>query len=319
VGQAEERIVRDRREPPRRAKTAAQARLATDLGASIDRTRMAWEAASLRGDAALRVGDRAEAVRALDEQRALLRDLHLQVDEALGRAAVEREAETIVDAAAHRDQPSIAADLPSRRRGPAGAVTGAVLAAALGLAALVPSSPPVPEVGGVASDLPAVDASTGGDADRDEVVAAPSALSDVEVAGGSDALATAPVAFERVTEVLGELQEALVGSDRRNAVARGDGVDETTGDAGPAVASDEAEGEVAPDAEGADAPELTPAEGLKGALDPDREDGEHQPSDPPGRLDLNGRLGGGDDGEGGEDGEERDGVVDGIAGLLDRR
>jgi hypothetical protein len=297
--------VRDRREPPPGAGTAAQARLAAELDDSLSRTRMAWEAASLRGDAALRLGDRAEAVRALDEQRALLRDLHTQVDRALGRAVVAGEAETVV-ASVDRTRPSSADDAAPRRRAPAAAMTGAVLAAVLGLVTLVPSPPPAPEVGDLAADLP-----PSGAAGAEEGAAELPGAAAVEAAGGARSLASFRVAFDHVTDVLGELHDVLTGPDERPGPPAPEEVDTPH----PADEGDTAEGgpvEAArPDDGEPDAPALRPLDGLPDALAPDPEDEGSDPEDPPGRLDLNGRLGGG-----GTDGAS---TIDGLVQRLDLR
>jgi hypothetical protein len=177
--------VRDRRAPCHGASDGAATRLAVELGTSLARTRTAWDAATLRGDAALQAGDRAAAVRALDEQRALLRALHAQVDTAIGRAAVEREAEAIVARTAIDDE-------PLRDRGPTGwrrgvaALAGTVAMGLVGLLGVsLQTGPSIPDV------APLSDAAA-----RDVVMA-------------SEGVQPLGVAFERVTDVLAELGAAL--------------------------------------------------------------------------------------------------------------
>jgi hypothetical protein len=177
--------VRDRRAPHHGASDGAAARLAADLGTSLAQTRTAWDAATLRGDAALQAGDRVAAVRALDEQRALLRALHAQVDTALGRAAVEREAESILGGVALGAEPLRERQHAGWRRG-AAALAGTLAMGLVGLLGVsVQTGPSVPDV------APLVGA-TG-----DDVVVA------------SDGVQPFDVAFERVTDVLAELGAAL--------------------------------------------------------------------------------------------------------------
>jgi hypothetical protein len=161
--------VSDRGTPPSRGTdgrgipAVARARLAAELHEELARTRLAWAAATLRGEAARQTGDRAAAARALDEQRTLLRDLHASVDTVVGRALVERETAAIVAAAAtssaERAPAAASRSLPPRsRRGGVGAVLGAVVA----LVAVVAGSvavglevtTPAPTVAPVAGEEP---------------------------------------------------------------------------------------------------------------------------------------------------------------------
>jgi hypothetical protein len=157
----------------------------------LARTRTAWEAATLRGDAALQTGDRAAAVRALAEQRALLRDLQSQVDTVVGRALVEREAETIVASDA-----SLGARWGSR--GGVRAAVGAVIAAMIGLVS-VGASPPTP-----APDVAPLAGAT-----------------DDRVAVASERVQPTEVAFERVADVLADLR-SVVRSGRGGASSEPD-------------------------------------------------------------------------------------------------
>jgi hypothetical protein len=145
----------DAREVP----TVARARLAAELHEELARTRLAWAAATLRGDAARQTGDRAGAERALAEQRTLLRDLHVNVDTVVGRALVEREVAAIVAARPEPSAPEVApgAAAPGvgRRsvRARAGAVLGAVVAGLAGaLVVGAPQPPPAPTVAPLAAD-----------------------------------------------------------------------------------------------------------------------------------------------------------------------
>jgi hypothetical protein len=177
--------VRDRRAPCRGASDGAATRLAVDLGTSLARTRTAWDAATLRGDAALQAGDRAAAVRALDEQRALLRALHAQVDTAIGRAAVAREAEAMVGGVAPVAEPLRDRGQAGWRRG-AAAIVGTVAMALVGLLGVsLEAGPSVPDVAPLAEP-------------RAE-----------DVVGASEGIQPVGVAFERVTDVLVELGAAL--------------------------------------------------------------------------------------------------------------
>jgi hypothetical protein len=171
--------VSDRGTPPSRGTdgrgipAVERARLAAELHEELARTRLAWAAATLRGDAARRTGDRAAAARALDEQRTLLRDLHASVDTAVGRALVEREAATIVAAAAasssaERAPAAALRSLPSRsRRGGVGAVLGAVVAlvavvaGSVAVGSEVPT--PTPTVAPVAGEEPVERVTVAGD------------------------------------------------------------------------------------------------------------------------------------------------------------
>jgi hypothetical protein len=177
--------VRDRRSPCHGASDGAATRLAVELGTSLARTRTAWDAATLRGDAALQAGDRAAAVRALDEQRALLRALHAQVDSAIGRAAVEREAEAIIGGTAIEDPPLRDREPAGWRRGVA-ALAGTVAMGLVGLLGVSlqagPSTPDVAPLSGATAE-------------------------DVVVA--SEGVQPLGVAFERVSDVLAELGAAL--------------------------------------------------------------------------------------------------------------
>jgi hypothetical protein len=80
-----------RRTPPTAA-TPAENEVAAALADSLARTQLAFEAATLRGEAARELGDRPGAQRALDEQRVLLDDLQVDADAILGRATSSREA-----------------------------------------------------------------------------------------------------------------------------------------------------------------------------------------------------------------------------------
>jgi hypothetical protein len=171
--------VRHRRTARRGVSAGAEARLAAELGEELARTRTAWEAATLRGDAALQAGDRATAVRALAEQRALLHDLQCQVDTVVGRALVEREAETIV-----ASETSPGARWGSR--GGVRATVAAVVAAMIGLVSVGASTPP-----------PAPD------------VAPLAGASDDRVAVASERVQPIEVAFDRVADVLSDLRSVL--------------------------------------------------------------------------------------------------------------
>jgi hypothetical protein len=176
--------VRDRRAPCHGASDGAATRLAVELGTSLARTRTAWDAATLRGDAALQAGDRAAAVRALDEQRALLRALHTQVDAAIGRAAVEREAEAIVGGTAF-DEPLRDRERAGWRRGVA-ALAGTVAMGLVGLLGVsLQAGPSIPDVAPLS------------DATAEDVVMA------------SERVQPLGVAFERVSDVLADLGAAL--------------------------------------------------------------------------------------------------------------
>jgi hypothetical protein len=135
----------------------ARARLAAELHEELARTRLAWAAATLRGDAARQTGDRATAERALAEQRTLLRDLHSHVDAVVGRALLEREAAAIVPPppgpSTTQRAPTVDRPEVERRpvRGRVGAVLGVVAAAVAGvLVAGTPQAPPAPTVTPVA-------------------------------------------------------------------------------------------------------------------------------------------------------------------------
>jgi hypothetical protein len=177
--------LRDRPPPRSGVSPQARARLQVELGASLADTRTAWEAATLRGDAALQAGDREAAVRALDEQRALLRDLHARVDSVVGRAAVEREAESIVAGVGARAErrPGGA----RQRRQAAVALAGTIGVALVALLSVSPhGDPTVPDV-------------------------APVAAGDDDVTVSSTVDARPPVVtFEPVTDVLLELSPAVV-------------------------------------------------------------------------------------------------------------
>jgi hypothetical protein len=80
------------RRMPSAAATPAENELAAALAESLTRTRLAFEAATLRGEVARELGDRPGAERALDEQRWLLDDLQVDADAILGRATSSREA-----------------------------------------------------------------------------------------------------------------------------------------------------------------------------------------------------------------------------------
>jgi hypothetical protein len=177
--------VRDRRAPCHGASDGAATRLAAELGTSLARTRTAWDAATLRGDAALQAGDRAAAVRALDEQRALLRALHTQVDAAIGRAAVEREAEAIVGGTTIDDEPLRDRERAGWRRGVA-ALAGTVAMGLVGLLGVsLQTGPSIPDVAPLS------------DATAEDVVMA------------SERVQPLGVAFERVSDVLADLGAAL--------------------------------------------------------------------------------------------------------------
>jgi hypothetical protein len=177
--------LRDRPPPRSGVSPQARARLQAELGASLADTRAAWEAATLRGDAALQAGDREAAVRALDEQRALLRDLHARVDSVVGRAAVEREAESIVaGVGAPADRRP---DGTRQRRQAAVALAGTIGVALIALLSVSPhGDPAVPDV-------------------------APVAAGDDDVTVSSTVDARPPVVtFEPMTDVLLELGPAAV-------------------------------------------------------------------------------------------------------------
>jgi hypothetical protein len=184
--------LRDRPVPPPGVSPQARSRFQAELDASLADTRTAWAAATLRGDAALQAGDREAAVRALDEQRALLRDLHARVDSAVGRAAVERDAESIVAGAGAR---------PVRRRGGSRQRRQAAVALAgtigIALAALLTLSPQgdhrVPDVAPVAE------------------------ADDVTVSSTADAGPTV-VTFDRLPDVLLELDAPDTGHGVRGDV-----------------------------------------------------------------------------------------------------
>jgi hypothetical protein len=158
--------VSDRGTPPsggtdgRGVPTGARARLAIELHEELARTRLAWAAATLRGDAARQTGDRAAAERALDEQRTLLRDLHANVDTVVGRALVERETAAIVADAAATSSPERAPAAgprslpPQSRRARVGAVLGAVVAVVAGSVLGPEVTPPAPTVAPIAAEEP---------------------------------------------------------------------------------------------------------------------------------------------------------------------
>jgi hypothetical protein len=229
-GTEQEPFVSDRRtSPPRGADgrgvpPVARARFAAELHEELARARLAWAAATLRGDAARQAGDRAGAERALDEQRTLLRDLHDHVDGVVGRALLEREVAAIVTApseppAAERGP---VGDRVGRRsvRGRVGTALGAVVAAVAGaLFVAAPQAPPAPTVAPLAADADADDADDA--ADR------------VTVAG--ERVQPLDVAVARLSAVLVELgtrlrdaPEGASGPDASATSDRDDGAHRTT-------------------------------------------------------------------------------------------
>jgi hypothetical protein len=247
--------VSDRRTSPpggadgRGVPTAARARLAAELHEELARTRLAWAAATLRGDAARQTGDRAGAERALDEQRTLLRDLHLNIDTVVGRALLEREVAAIVAAPPEPSGPegSPAAVRPGvgRRsvRGRVGAALGAVVAAVAGaLVVGAPQTPPAPSVAPVAADA----------ADADDRVT---------VAG--DRVQPLDAAVARLSAVLAELGTRLR-----------DAPDGPTGP-GASATSDRA----ISDADGGSRPDRAPGADDRGSDRPSQTTGQAEPSE----------------------------------------
>jgi hypothetical protein len=83
-----------------RPSAEARARLAAELHEQLASSRLAWDAALLRSDAAIAAGDQAEARAALDDHRLLLGVLQERLGEVVAAASVAREAEHVVRASA---------------------------------------------------------------------------------------------------------------------------------------------------------------------------------------------------------------------------
>lgn len=134
-----------RRDPPivGRPSACAQGRLAVSLRDQIDGSKLAWEAALLRGDAAIADGDAREVEAALAEQRAILVALEARLGEVVASATVEREAEHVVTAV----PPPPRRD-PLRRRLPAvlGSAAAALVAFTVATLGGVPGVPDVAPV-----------------------------------------------------------------------------------------------------------------------------------------------------------------------------
>lgn len=83
-----------------RPSTESRARLAAELHEQLAASRMAWDAALLRSDAALAAGDQAAADAALEDHRALLGVIEERLGAVVAAALVAREAEDVVRSAA---------------------------------------------------------------------------------------------------------------------------------------------------------------------------------------------------------------------------
>lgn len=151
-----------------RPSARARARLAAHLGGELDLTRAAWDDAMLRSDERLGQRDEQGALEALEDQRRLLRLLEDRLGRVVASAAVERDAEAVLDdaettvptapgAAGGHVAPAGATGAPPVADGAGGRVRALVAAGAattvtaiaVGLSALVgPLSSPSPEVAG---------------------------------------------------------------------------------------------------------------------------------------------------------------------------
>ncbi len=137
----------DRTAPDGRPSPAAR-ELATALHEQLAASRLAWEAALLRSDAALAAGDEAAAREALDDHQMLLAALEDQVGRAVARAIATREAAARVTPAAQpgpdtEPRPAVAAvgaRTPGAWRRTTAPLVGA--AAALLIATAVVVAPP---------------------------------------------------------------------------------------------------------------------------------------------------------------------------------
>jgi len=92
-------VPRSRRREPRQPSPKATDRLRDSLRIELGELSIRFEEAHLRSEALHRLGRDAAAMDALDESRGLLRTYQARIEQSLAAAAVEREAEWIMDAA----------------------------------------------------------------------------------------------------------------------------------------------------------------------------------------------------------------------------
>jgi hypothetical protein len=137
-----------RRDRPRvgRPSACAESRLAAGLRDQIDGSKLAWEAALLRGDAAISSGDAHEVEAALAEQRAILVTLETRLGEVVASATAEREAEHVITAVPDRPRRRPLRHVP--------AVLGSAAAALVAFAVVTfTGAPGVPDVASVAEAI----------------------------------------------------------------------------------------------------------------------------------------------------------------------